>query len=244
MITTLLQITVEQSMVSYLSEIATAHGEEATQLAASLLSFFRKFADDNGPETLDIIRADQFHTSERTFCQWASPDDLPCLLSRFYRVNLLRELITNSDLRARVLSCTLDYFAHMEEQKFISPSATESAKNALEHISTLDHQAYAAMLALQKHVAKLKQAAKGKKQVIPYARHDVEKIQGANVWLKVWEPDVEPYGQVFGPLDVGEGVTDIIEVGWMITCSIAKSKDGSFKITEPGPVYASLPFGK
>ncbi len=237
------EVSVEQTMVAYLSEIADSHGEKATQLAAQLLSFFRKFAEDNGPETLDMIRGDQFYRSEKTFCQWASPNDLPCLLPRFYRVNLLRELITDSDLRSRVLSCTLDYFLNMEEQRMISAGAIQSAKDALAQISTLDHQAYAAMLALQKQIPKTKRVAKGK-QVIPYARHDVVKIQSTNVWLKVWEPDVEPYGQVFGPLDVGANVVDLIEVGWMITCSITKSKGGNFKIAEPGPIYASLPFNE
>src|SRR5262249_20973015 len=78
-------------------------------------------------------------------------------------------------------------------------------------------------------------------QMIEFAKHDILKIEGDQIWLEIWFPMILPKERKVGPIDLPKGLAASLQVGWMITCELKKSKSG-FRISEIGNIYPSLPY--
>jgi hypothetical protein len=174
------------------------------------------------------------------FCNQSGPAQLVDHLDRFLRYCVMREMVHTFEQQEFIFFVTYDFCEWLYKSKLLTDDAFVAFQLLRDHHMDMWERACAAAHKIASSLTERK-AMTARGQTIDFGRHDIARIEGNQIWLEIWSPLILPEECNIGPITLAKGIAPSLEVGWMITCELAKSKSG-WHIVEVGNVYPSLSF--
>lgn len=201
-------------------------------------------AAKNAETVLNMLRH-HLNTSDddrpdEEFCSQSAPAKMIEHLDRFLRYCVMRELVLTFDQREFVFFVTYDFCEWLHKNKLLTDSSFVKFQLLREQHLDMWQRACTAAHEIAFSLPQRKTRAKND-QTIDFGRHDISQIVGDQIWLEIWSLPLLPVDDHVGPITLPKGIAESLQVGWMITCELAKTKSG-WRIVEVGNIYPSLPF--
>lgn len=201
------------------------------------------YAFKNAEEVIEMLRHylnSCNETNDDNFCKQSQPAALINYIDRFLRYCVMRELLLSFEQQQFVFFVTYDFCEWLYKNKLLKEDAFAAFQRVKDnHVKIWELACNAAHeLASTRHK---RVATTATKQVIEFGRHDIARIEGDQMWLTIWSLPTLPKDCNIGPIIIPKQIAASLQVGWMITCELAKSKSG-WQFVEVGNIYPSLPF--
>lgn len=221
--------TIEQAFSAFLKELRTGLPASAVANAETVVDMLRHHLN-----TCDTVANDG-----KNFCEHAQTPDLIGHLDRFLRYCVMRELVLSFEQQEFVFFVTYDFCEWLYKGKLLPEEDFQGFQNLREEHMAMWKRACAAAHEIASSLPRRR--SRGVSNVIEFGRHDIAQIQDDQVWLEIWSLPTLPADDSVGPITLPKKLAATLQVGWMITCELAKSKSG-WQIVEVGNIYPSLPF--
>lgn len=223
--------TIDQAMSAYLTSLTSEPSLNASSVK-------------NAETVLDMLKH-HLNTCyddrpDDKFCSQSAPATIIENLDRFLRYCVMRELVLTFEQQEFVFFVAYDFCEWLYMNKLLTAANFLEVQLLREHHIELWKDACTAAqeIALSLH----QRNTRGKtEQTIDFGRHDIMQIEGNQIWLEIWYLPFLPVDKQVGPIALPKNVAASLQVGWMITCELAKTKSG-WRIAEVGNIYPSLPF--
>jgi len=185
-----------------------------------------------------LSECDEANADEK-FSSQSGPAELIDHLDRFLRYCVMRELVLSFEEQEFVFFVTYDFCEWLNKTKLLPQDVYAAFQLVRDNHMDMWKQACAA--AHEIHTTLGRRSLTTGNQVIELGRHDIARIDGDQIWLEVWSLPILPKNRNVGPITLPKKLAAVLQVGWMITCELAKSKSG-WHIVDVGNIYPSLPF--
>lgn len=222
--------TIDESIKAFLIELRSNFPAQSVENAAVILGMLRNYLDDD----------DQMEESASSFCQSSAPASMIKRLDRFLRYTVMRELVLSFQQQEFVFFVTYDFCEWLKKKGLLPDNDYQQFQDLRDGHLKMWKQAGAVAEEIAFSLQRTKSAGRSSK-TIEFARHDVLKIEGDQIWLDIWSPLMLPDETKIGPILLPGALTDSLQVGWMVTCELKKFKS-EWRITDIGNIYPSLPF--
>ncbi|MBY0549407.1 MAG: hypothetical protein K2W95_19180 [Candidatus Obscuribacterales bacterium] len=233
--------TIDETMDGYLHDIRRIAPPSVYHDSAAVLDVLCHHLDEHGPETLLPSEVLPFETSARSYCSMLGAQRMLDNLDHFFRYCLLREISSDSAMRASTRDIIFDFCEWLSRRNYITPSCLQRVNELKEKLEDLDLQSARLSRDLTRHLAENK-TLKRYVEKVDFGRHDVFKIAGDRLWLEVWSLPVLPTDLVVGPFKLPPALLSELHRGWMIESKLGKTASGEWEMIEVGAIHPSLPF--
>jgi hypothetical protein len=232
--------TVKKKVLSTATSIEDSFSEFLNALRAELPASAVK----NTETVIDMLRHHLNTCDEgggdKTFCIHARPADIESHLDRFLRCCVMRELVLTFEQQEFVFFVTYSFCDWLYKNNLLPDNVFVAFQLLRDHHMDMWKRACTAAHMIASSLARHKSMI-ASDQVIDFGRHDIARIKGDQIWLDIWSLPILPEECEVGPIKLPKDVAASLEVGWMITCEIAKSNSG-WRIVQIGNIYPALPF--
>jgi len=222
--------TIDESMEAYLIDVRSNFPAAAIGNATAVLSMLRNYLDNDDHE----------EAPTGSFCKRSQPTTMISRLDRFMRYRVMRELVVSFEQQECVFFVTYDFCDWLRKKGLLPDKEYRLFQDLKDGHLEMWKNGGAVAQAIAISLQGTRPAGRSG-EVIEFARHDVLKIEGDQIWLEIWLPMILPKETKIGPITLPKTFAASLQVGWMITCELKKSKAG-WRITEIGNIYPSLPF--
>ncbi len=222
--------TIDESINAYLIDVRSNFPAEAFRNATAVLSMLRNYLDDDDDEEV----------STASSCKQSLPHTMIGRLDRFLRYRVMRELVVTFEQQECVFYVTYDFCEWLRKKGLLPDKEYRLFQDLRNGHLNMWKQGGAAAQAIAISLQSTRSPGRSS-QAIEFARHDVLKIEGDQIWLDIWMPMILPKERTIGPITLPKTFAASLQVGWMITCELKKFKSG-WRITEIGNIYPALPF--
>jgi len=196
-------------------------------------------------ESVIAMLRDHLNTCEEAdgnekFCSQSRPAELIDHLDRFLRYCVMRELVLTFEQQEFVFFVTYDFCEWLYKNKLLADDAFVAFQLLRDHHMDMWKRACTAAHEIASSLGRRK-AIRASNQVIDFGRHDIARIEGDQIWLEIWSLSTLPENCDIGPITLPKKLAASLQVGWIFTCELAKSKS-DWHIVDVGNIYPSLPF--
>lgn len=233
--------TIDETMDGYLHDIRRIAPPSVYHDTAAVLDVLCHHLDEHGPETLLPSEVLPFETSARSYCSMLGPIRMLDNLEHFFRYCLLREISSDSAMRASTREIVFDFCDWLSRRNHITPACVQRVNELRDKLEDLDLLSARLSRDLARHLAESK-TLKRYIEKVDFGRHDIFKIAGDELWLEVWSLPVLPADLVIGPFKLPPHFLNELSRGWMIESKLGKTATGVWEMIEVGSVHPSLPF--
>jgi hypothetical protein len=152
----------------------------------------------------------------------------------------MRELVVSLEQQQCAFFVTFDFCEWLQKKELLADKEYRQIQALRDELLEMWKKGYEVAETIESSLQRTKPTGRSA-EMIEFAKHDILKIEGDQIWLEIWFPMILPKEKKIGPIDLPKGLAASLQVGWMITCELKKSKS-SWRISEIGNIYPSFPY--
>ena len=205
-----------------------------------VVELLRVYLDGYGCQSLDTEEAAFFKwhfesegSRNRGFCQLFGADKITENLGGFLCEFMIRKVIAGPRLKRYAGTVSKKLARWLELRGLVDAAAAQqAAEQGADAARDVPRAERAAML-LVDHAAGLNadDDAPDDEEYVEFDSCTVVKVEPGRVWLSSWREE-----KSYGPVQIPEEVSRLLEIGWDITCSLARNR-GRWQIIQVANVY-------
>ena len=231
------EVTIEKVLAAFLDDQRARLKPRTFQDYEAAIGLFTDYLDGYGPNLLDDAENrlwDKHHDAKgedhREFVELFGPEKIPDHVDEFLGYYMVRKVAAGASFKqasARVVKKLIKWLVkqeHVEAEDAVDSYATTSRASR-----DLPRAERASFLLSEIEVS-LPSRPSGD-GFVDFGHCDITRLEPGKLWLASMME-----GGEFGPIDVPETATDLLEKGWTISCALVRRR-GRWHLAEVANVY-------